>query len=49
MIYLDTSVALAWLLGEDRVPPDEPIELASYDERMLEVAKAMGLSICDCG
>jgi hypothetical protein len=27
----------------------QTMELASYDERMLGVARAMGFFVCDCG
>ncbi|MFQ5505833.1 MAG: PIN domain-containing protein [Planctomycetota bacterium] len=36
MIYLDTSVALAWLLGEDRCPPDELWRDTLVSSRLLE-------------
>ena len=36
MIYLDTSVALAHLLAEDRVPPDSMWEETLVTSRMLE-------------
>jgi hypothetical protein len=39
VIYLDTSVALAHLLAEDRSPP------ASYDERMLAAARRLRVPI----
>ena len=36
MIYLDTSVALAHLLGEDRVPPEDLWRQALVSSRLLE-------------
>lgn len=36
MIYLDTSVALAHLLAEDRVPPDTLWEQTLVSSRLLE-------------
>ena len=36
MIYLDTSVALAHLLAEDRVPPDEIWKEDLVSSRLLE-------------
>ncbi len=36
MIYLDTSVALAHLLGEDRVPPDALWDELLVSSRLLE-------------
>jgi predicted nucleic acid-binding protein len=36
MIYLDTSVALAHLLGEDRAPPDALWEEVLVSSRLLE-------------
>lgn len=36
MIYLDTSVALAHLLGEDRVPPPELWDERLVSSRLLE-------------
>jgi uncharacterized protein len=36
MIYLDSSVALAHLLGEDRCPPDELWEEQLVSSRLLE-------------
>lgn len=36
MIYLDTSVALAQLLAEDRCPPDELWEETIVTSRLLE-------------
>ncbi len=36
MIYLDTSVALAHLLGEDRVPPDALWNDVLVSSRLLE-------------
>lgn len=36
MIYLDTSVALAQLLGEDRVPPAELWDEVLVSSRLLE-------------
>lgn len=36
MIYLDTSVALAQLLAEDRVPPDAFWEASLISSRLLE-------------
>jgi predicted nucleic acid-binding protein len=36
MIYLDTSVALAQLLGEDRHPPDSLWEQSLVSSRVLE-------------
>ncbi|HEX9700449.1 MAG TPA: PIN domain-containing protein [Acidobacteriota bacterium] len=36
MIYLDTSVALAYLLAEDRVPPDRLWEEDLVCSRLLE-------------
>lgn len=36
MIYLDTSVALAQLLGEDRTPPDEIWNEVLVSSRLLE-------------
>jgi hypothetical protein len=42
LIYLDTSVALAYLLAEDRAPPDrlwqEPL---IYDDRLINGARAL--------
>lgn len=43
MIYLDTSVALAYLLAEDRRPNDS--QMATYDERMRAGAEALGLEL----
>lgn len=47
MTYLDTSVALAHLPGVDRAPPRaaQSVSLASYDERVLEVARALGIDV----
>lgn len=36
MIYLDTSVALAYLLGEDRFPPDSLWQQTLVSSRLLE-------------
>ena len=36
MIYLDTSVALAHLLSEDRVPPDSLWDQALVSSRLLQ-------------
>jgi hypothetical protein len=36
MIYLDSSVALAYLLSEDRFPPDELWEAQLVSSRLLE-------------
>ena len=36
MIYLDTSVALAHLLSEDRIPPDEIWQGPLVSSRLLE-------------
>jgi len=36
MIYLDSSVALAYLLAEDRFPPDELWEEQLVSSRLLE-------------
>ena len=36
MIYLDTSVALAYLLAEDRCPPDSLWEEDLFSSRLLE-------------
>lgn len=36
MIYLDTSVVLAQLLGEDRRPPPELWERITFSSRLLE-------------
>ncbi|MXX90303.1 MAG: type II toxin-antitoxin system VapC family toxin [Boseongicola sp. SB0677_bin_26] len=36
MIYLDTSVALAWLLTEDRQPPDSDWDGTLVSSRLLE-------------
>ena len=36
MIYLDSSVALAHLLAEDRFPPDELWEQPLVSSRLLE-------------
>ncbi len=36
MIYLDTSVALAWLLGEDRHPPESLWTRPLASSRLLE-------------
>ena len=36
MIYLDTSVALAWLLTEDRRPPDSLWDGTLVSSRLLE-------------
>jgi hypothetical protein len=38
MIYLDSSVALAHLLAEDRFPPDALWEEQSVSSRLLECA-----------
>jgi hypothetical protein len=61
VIYLDSSVALAHLLAEDRLPPESIwsdrlvasrlleyevwVELASFDERQLAAARALGVPI----
>ncbi len=37
MIYLDTSVALAWLLAEDRRPPEDLWRESLVSSRLLEV------------
>lgn len=37
MIYLDTSVALAWLLAEDRRPPDDLWSQPLVASRLLQV------------
>jgi len=50
VIYLDTSVALAQLLAEYRRPPAALWRkqlIASYDERLLAGARALGLPIYD--
>lgn len=82
MIYLDTSVALAHLLAEDRCPPPslweedlfssrllpgpvrtldalhlasavflraqgQQVAVASYDDRLLTVARQLGFQIAD--
>ncbi len=36
MIYLDTSVALAWMLGEDRHPPEAFWQRQLVTSRLLE-------------
>ena len=36
MIYLDTSVALAHLLGEDRLPPDTLWDAVLVSSRLME-------------
>ena len=36
MIYVDTSVLLAWLLAEDRTPPDLFWEEALVSSRLIE-------------
>jgi len=57
LIYLDTSVALAHLIGEDRLlhlasveflrGQNQAVRLASYDRRMLETADRMAIPLFD--
>jgi hypothetical protein len=42
MIYLDSSVALAHLLAEDRFPPDKLWEEQLVSSRILECGRLSG-------
>jgi hypothetical protein len=43
VIYLDTSIALAYLLTEDRSPPESIWQ--SYEERLLAGARALHIPL----
>lgn len=51
MIYVDTSVALAQLLAEDRLflrDQGVDVSLAVYDRRMIDAAEALEIPLAPC-